>query len=110
MAALAVVQKVDEYIEVTAPFKLAKDPEKLPEVGVILSNCVEALRIASVLLWPFLPNQCEAFWSRIGCDYQAQMDANGGLGRLDEWAQWGQLKPGTKIEKGEALFPRYQGK
>ncbi|MEM6855310.1 MAG: methionine--tRNA ligase, partial [Planctomycetota bacterium] len=102
------IQCVDAYIEETRPFTLAKDPEKLPEVGTILYNCAEALRIASVLLWPFIPDACEKFWSRIGCDYAEQMAANGGKGKLDEWVQWGQLQPGTPIEKGDALFPRYQ--
>ena len=54
----------------------------MPEVGTILHNCAEALRIASVLLWPFIPDACELFWERIGCDYAAQMKANGGKGKL----------------------------
>ena len=107
-SALKLVKNIDSYIEQTRPFTLAKDPKKLPEVGTILYNCAEALRIASVLLWPFIPEACEKFWSRIGCDYVEQMKANGGKGKLDEWVKWGQLKPGTPIEKGDALFPRYQ--
>ncbi len=107
-AGLKVVrEEVDSYIEQTRPFTMAKEPEKMPEVGGVLYNCAEALRIASVLLWPFIPDACEAFWSRIGCDYAEQMKANGGKGKLDEWLGWGQLAPGTSIEKGEALFPRY---
>ena len=105
--ALEIVRGVDGFIEQTSPFKLAKDPAKIPEVGTILYNCAEALRIASVLLWPFIPKACEAFWGRIGCDYAAQMQANGGRGKLAEWVTWGQLQPGTAIEKGEPLFPRY---
>jgi methionyl-tRNA synthetase len=105
---LGIVKDVDGYIEATSPFKLAKDPEKMPEVGTILYNCAEALRIASVLLWPFIPEACEKFWSRIGCDYAQEMEADGGRGKLEQWVQWGQLEPGTPIEKGEALFPRYQ--
>ncbi|MEM9915122.1 MAG: methionine--tRNA ligase [Planctomycetota bacterium] len=105
---LWVIGQVDGYIEAKRPFTLAKDPEKLPEVGTILYNCAEALRISSVLLWPFIPDKCETFWSRIGCDYAEQMKANGGKGKIDEWVQWGQLQPGTPIEKGDALFPRYQ--
>ena len=80
----------------------------MPEVGSILYDSAEALRIASVLLWPFIPAACEAFWKRIGCDYAEQMAANGGRGKLDDWVKWRLLKPGTPIEKGEALFPRYQ--
>jgi len=102
------IRVVDSFIEVTAPFKLAKDPDKMPEVGTILYNCAEALRIASVLLWPFIPDKCEAFWQRIGCGHYAEQLKDNGAGELEKWVQWGQLVPGTPIEKGEALFPRYQ--
>jgi len=107
--AMSVVRDgVDGYIEQTQPFKLAKDESKLPEVGTILYNCAEALRIASVLLWPVIPGACEKAWERMGLDYKAQIDANGGCGKLADWTQWGQLQPGTAIEKGDPLFPRYQ--
>ncbi len=106
--AMEAVGSVDSYIEQTQPFKLAKDPANLPEVGTILYNCAEALRIASVLLWPFIPDKCEAFWSRIGFGHYAEQLKGNGRGDLEAWVKWGQLKPGTPIEKGEALFPRYQ--
>ncbi|MEM8738342.1 MAG: methionine--tRNA ligase [Planctomycetota bacterium] len=102
------VQQVDAYIEQTRPFTLAKDPERMPEVGAVLYDCIEALRIASVLLWPFLPDACEKFWKRIGCNYAEHMNDHGGRGKLTEWIRWGQLQPGSAVEKGAALFPRYQ--
>ena len=71
---------------------------------------MEALRIASLLLWPFIPDACEEFWRRIGCDYKQQMEASGGRGQARRVGAWGQLEPGTPIEKGPALFPRYQAK
>ena len=108
--ALHVVIQVDSYIEETQPFKLAKIPNNINQVGQILYDCAEALRIVSVLLWPFIPDACEKYWSRIGCNYYAETLANNGTGKLDEWVRWGQLQPGTPIEKGEALFPRYQVK
>ena len=80
----------------------------MPDVGTILYNCAETLRIASILLWPFIPDKCEAFWGRIGCGHYAEQLKNNGTGDLAEWVKWGQLKPGTPIEKGDALFPRYQ--
>ncbi len=107
-AGMLCVSTVDRHIEQTAPFKLAKDESKLPEVGTILYNCAEALRIASVLLWPFIPHKVEDFWRRIGCGHYAEALADHGHGDLDAWVQWGQLKPGTPIEKGDPLFPRYQ--
>ena len=107
---LGVVNQVDIYIERTAPFKQAKDPSRLEAVGEILAISLEGLRIASLLLWPFIPDACEAFWARIGCDYKQVMLANGGMGHLEEWTTWGQLQPGTPVEKGDPLFPRYQTK
>jgi methionyl-tRNA synthetase len=106
--ALGIVRKVDEFIEKTRPFTLAKDPANLPRVAAILYHCAEALRIASVLLWPVMPGKMEDLWSRFKLDYAAQIQAAGGTGKLADWTRWGQLKPGTAIAIGEPLFPRYQ--
>ena len=105
-----ILKAVDSYIEKNQPFKLAKDPANLPEIGTILYLCAESIRIASVLLWPVMPAKCEDIWRRLGCDYAAQMAANGGRGKLDEWTKWGQLKPGTPILQGDPLFPRFEVK
>ena len=106
-AALSVVRSIDLYIEQTQPFRLAKDPEKLPQVGTILYNCAEALRVASLLLWPVLPDRMQQLWERIGCAQYAETLADRGRGDLTAWAKWGQLEPGTPVSKGEPLFPRY---
>jgi len=106
-AALNVISMVDHLIERTSPFKLAKDPAKLPEVGTILYNCAEALRIASILLWPIIPAKCEEIWRRIGCSHYAEALKDNGRGELAKWVTWGQLKPGAPLQTGDALFPRY---
>ena len=102
------VRSIDNYIEQTQPFKMAKDKTKLPEVGTILYNCVEAMRIASLLLWPVMPSKIETLWERIGCDTYTHTLMNRGTGSLGEWGEWGQLQPGTPILQGDPLFPRYQ--
>ncbi len=107
-SALGIVRKVDEFIEKTRPFTLAKDPANLPRVAAILYHCAEALRIASVLLWPVMPGKMEDLWSRFGQGFAAEIKAADGTGKLTEWTQWGLLKPGTPIAIGEPLFPRYQ--
>ena len=106
--AMDLVAGVDGYIERTQPFKLAKQEGKAAEVGAILYACAEALRLASLLLWPIMPRKCEELWRRMGVDYAAELEASGGLGRLDEWARWGLLEPGTALEKGDPLFPRHE--
>ncbi len=105
---MAIIIAIDGVIETTAPFKLAKVPAKLPEVANILAHCAEGIRIASLLLWPIMPQKMEELWRRIGCDYAEQMNASAGRGKLEEWTAWGQLKPGTPILQGDPLFPRYQ--
>ena len=107
-AAQGLIRSIDNYIEQTAPFKLAKDAANLPRVGTILYHCAEAMRIASLLLWPVIPHKCEGIWRRMGLDYAQQMQARAGRGQLAQWCQWGQLQPGATIAQGDPLFPRYQ--
>ena len=71
------------------------------ELGVILYQCAEAVRIASLLLWPVMPGRTEQLWASLG----VQPDPR--AGRLHELAAWGGLSPGTPIAK-TALFPRIQ--
>jgi methionyl-tRNA synthetase len=109
-AGLDLVRAIDSYIEQTQPSKIAKDPAKLPEVGTILYHCAEAMRVATVLLWPVIPGKVEQMWSRLGCEEYTKALANRGAGNLAEWAKWGQLQPGTAILQGEPMFPRYVSK
>jgi methionyl-tRNA synthetase len=105
-AAIGLVSAIDGYIDQTRPFALAKDPARLPEVGTILYHCAEALRIATVLLWPLLPEKIGAVWQRLGCDGYNESLKDRGAGSLEEWGRWGGLQPGTTIEQGAALFRR----
>ena len=106
-AALELVGDINSYIERTQPFKLAKEADQLPRVGTILYNCAEAIRIASLLLWPLMPRKVAELWRRIGCEAYAREIADGN-GQLGEWTKWGQLEPGVVIQKGDALFPRFE--
>lgn len=108
-AAMELVRAIDGYIEQTQPFKMAKDPARLGEVAVVLYNCAEALRIASIMLWPVIPGRVESLWSRMGLNYAASL-ANKGSGQFEAWTTWGQLAAGAGFEQGDPLFPRYQVK
>jgi methionyl-tRNA synthetase len=109
-SAQRLIGAVDQYIEQTQPFKLAKDEARLPEVGTILYNCAEALRIASLLLWPVIPEKVEELWRRMHLPYGEQL-ADRGQGALADWLAWGRLRDDqreNKIEKGAPLFPRQE--
>ena len=51
-----VIQRANKYIDETAPWVLAKDEANLPRLAAVLYNLCEVMRVAAVLLTPFLPN------------------------------------------------------
>lgn len=98
-AALSIIRHVDAYINRTEPFKLAKDESRRDELATILYQCAEAVRIASLLLWPVMPEKMDQLWSALGLSIDPNAQSFADL------AHWGTLKPGTRVEK-VALFPR----
>ncbi len=102
-AAIAIVREVDLFIQRTQPFQLVKDPAQRDAAGGVLYTCLESLRLASLFLWPVMPDKMAQVWSRIGCTHYLTPTADHGL---DQWSAWGGIVSGTMIEKGEGLFPR----
>jgi len=103
---IALVTRVDGFINATQPFKLAKkldeDPGHKDQLAAILYCCAEAVRVASHLLAPAMPDKMGALWKAWGCVPPDGVP-------LESLAAFGAahaLKPGTPIAKGEALFMR----
>ena len=90
------IQRANKYIDETAPWALAKNEENKPRLAMVLYNLCEALRYATVMLAPFLPETAD------------KMAVQLGLTEADR--RFGELKFGGKTEytvhKGDALFPR----
>ncbi len=57
---LEVLAAANRYIDVTAPFKLAKTD--LEACKVVLVNLAEAFRVTAILIKPFLPSMSETFY------------------------------------------------
>jgi methionyl-tRNA synthetase len=54
----SLVTRANQYVDQTAPFKLAKDPAQSKRLDEVLYNLAETCRVLAVtrsLLWPFLP-------------------------------------------------------
>ena len=89
----------NRYIVQTAPFSLAKDPEKQARVGEILHHLLEAIRQSSRLLAPFMPDTAEELRALLNLG-QAGPSLN---------APWGQcFAPGHKVKDAKNLFPRIE--
>lgn len=93
------VGRTNKYIDETTPWALAKDQEKSQELDTVLYNLIESIRIVSVMIQPFMIHTSEKIWSQIGVTQ----------GDHTQWESakiFGLLKEGTKVKKGDALFPR----
>lgn len=86
------VRMVNRYLEVQAPWKLAKTD--LPSAERVMYVAAEALRLSAALLKPVMPAKTKSVLDILGA-------VNSGL-------SWGELKPGTKLQAHDALFPRIE--
>ncbi len=93
----ALVNRANQYVDQTAPFRLAKDPGQASRLDAVLYSLAETCRVLAVLLWPFLPSTAGKIYAQLGL-----------TGAPDRWsgAEWGQLPPGHTIGAVTPLFPR----
>ncbi len=60
------VRRLNRYVEESAPWTLAKDPERADELDVVLATLIEGLRVVAVLLAPVLPATVEKLLGALG--------------------------------------------
>jgi methionyl-tRNA synthetase len=89
-------------------WKVAKDESEAGQGGrlaTILVTAAEGLRALAVLLNPVMPVASQKLWESLGAaEYLGELDAQ----PVARAGEFGQLKPGTKVTKGAALFPRLE--
>ena len=93
------VRLCNKYIDLTAPWLLAKDEANKARLGTVLYNLAECLRIIGVALQPFLTRTSPKIFAQLGITDEALMS-------FDSIHTFGLLPVGQKVVKGEALFPR----
>jgi len=93
---------IDTYIDHYKPFKLIKEDEG--KAASILYNCAESIRLIAWYIRPFMPETSDRIFSQL---FDNEKERTAELSRKITDAQvWGGLESGTKIKKGENLFPR----
>jgi methionyl-tRNA synthetase len=98
--AWALVAAVDKYIVENEPWALGEkqDEESRSRLATVLYTAAEALRIATALAYPVMPDATAKIWSQMG------------LGDIKKLAlnelTWGQLPLGTKLGEVQPVFPR----
>jgi len=92
------VVRSNQYVEETAPWKLAKDPANARQLDGVLYNLAESTRLISLLVTPFMPTIAQQIRAQLGVAEELQLFA--------EEIAWGRLAPGTKIGQIAPLFPK----
>jgi methionyl-tRNA synthetase len=91
---------VDKYIVENEPWTLGEkqDDESRARLATVLYTSAEALRIATALAYPVMPDATAKIWAQMG------------LGDIKKLAlsdlAWGQLPFGTKLGEVSPVFPR----
>ena len=93
-----VVSRANKYIDETAPWILAKDEAKRARLATVMYNLLEALRICTQLLTPFMPESTAKAADQLGVPAE--------LRTWEAAGKWGVLPADVKVQKGETLFPR----
>jgi methionyl-tRNA synthetase len=92
----------DEYIDKAAPWKLAKNPASHPHLNTVLNTASRALRLLSVLMYPYMPQTAVQLAQQLGLSFDfskpVPQTAYGWEAPLAE----------VKICKGPGLFPRIE--
>ena len=97
-AVLEAVRKANKYIAEQQPWILAKDPAQAQRLDTVLYTCLEALRCASILLEPIMPQKMQ--------ELRAQLGIGQVVYGLEHAATWGLLPAGSQTQSAEPLFPR----
>lgn len=84
----------NKYIDMTAPWLLAKDISKRDRLASVLYNLVDVMRNIAIMLSPIMVKTSQILMSRI--DQKIDVDLLG----------WHKTSPNVKIDIGDPLFPR----
>ncbi|SJZ43408.1 methionine--tRNA ligase [Anaerorhabdus furcosa] len=98
---ITLLRRSNKYIDETTPWSLGKDEAQHDRLKTVLYNLLESIRIAAILMKPFLPETSEKILNQINTnkrDYESIQN-------------FGQLESGIHVtDKPEILFARLDEK
>ncbi len=92
------ISRTNKYIDETTPWILAKEESEKGRLGTVLYHLAESIRVVSILIQPFMPKTPEKIREQLGIHPD-----------LTGWElakNWNVSKPGVRVVKKEAIFPR----
>ena len=101
-AVWAFISRANKYIDETAPWALAKDESKKQELANTMYNLVEALRVISGLIYPYMPTTAGKLWQQLNLPGTIEEL------RLADIEKWGSTPANMHIGQAQQLFPRIE--
>lgn len=93
-----IIRMTNKYVEESAPWNLAKDETKKDYLANVMYISFQSYYIITAYLQIFFVETPKKVFNRLGLGDNVP---------LDNAKKWGSLNAGIKIERGEALFKRY---
>ena len=95
-----IVTHANQFVDMTQPFKLAKDESQAARLDSVLRHLAEALAHVSVLLSPIMPEACAKMREQLGWAMPAGFQVQD--------LKWGLLADGHQLGQPVPLFPRLE--
>ena len=94
------LRRANKYIDETTPWILAKNEEDKPRLATVIYNLLETVRIAAVVLTPYIPATAERIFSQLGTDKKDYSTVSA----------FGSLESGKPLGEASTLFARVDEK
>ncbi|HSO19463.1 MAG TPA: methionine--tRNA ligase [Desulfosarcina sp.] len=94
------ITHMNKYVDVTAPWMLAKSKASRKQLETVIYNLLEGLRIISGLIYPVMPDTAATMQKHLG------LAGNDDFFKLNRLTVWRGLPAGVKLRKSVTLFPR----
>jgi methionyl-tRNA synthetase len=96
------INQMNKYVDVTAPWLLAKNKSGRPQLEVVIYNLLEGLRVVAGLIYPVMPDTATTMTRHLG------LDARKPFFKMTLVGNWKMLTPGIQLPKSTTLFPRIE--
>ncbi len=99
-AIFTMLRRANKYIDETMPWVLAKSEETRGRLATVIYNLLEVIRVAAVLLVPYIPTTSKNIFSQLGTDKT----------ELVTVSSFGALEAGKPLGEAFTLFQRIDEK
>jgi len=96
----SMLRRANKYIDETMPWSLAKNESDKPRLATVIYNLLEAIRVAAVLLTPYIPTTAENIFNQLGTDKRS----------FETVSEFGGLEAGKPLGEAFTLFARIDEK